>query len=81
VHKNVRLLTMIPACSTVCRGVQGVPLIAANFDENLSKSVHANYVAREGLTDLYPWSSYFADRKTDSPQRSFAISHTQGMMS
>lgn len=56
------------------------PIITANFDENLSRAVNAEYQIGEGFTDWYPWSSYFSDDKIDDPRTSFAIWHAHGMM-
>lgn len=58
----------------------GVPIITVNFDENLSKSVGAEYFVGKGFTEWYPWSSFFADRKINDPRHSFAIWHAHGMM-
>lgn len=58
----------------------GVPIITVNFDENLSKSIGAEYFVGNGFTDWYPWSSYFADREIKNPRQSFAIWHAHGMM-
>ena len=57
-----------------------VPIITVNFDENLSKSIVGDYFVGKEFTDWYPWSSYFSDRKIDSPRTSFAIWHAHGMM-
>jgi len=56
------------------------PIITVNFDENLSKSIGAEYFLGERFTDYYPWSSYFADRRIGDPRQSFAIWHAHGMM-
>jgi len=57
-----------------------LPIVTVNFDENLSRSVGAEYFVGERFTDWYPWSSYFSDRKIVDPKNSFAIWHAHGMM-
>jgi len=56
------------------------PIITVNFDENLSRSVNAEYMlGKEGFTDFYPWSSYFSNRRIHDVRSSFAIWHAHGM--
>lgn len=56
------------------------PIVTVNFDENLSKSINADFHRGEKFTDWYPWTSYFSDRKIDDPRSSFAVWHAHGMM-
>ena len=64
----------------------GVPIVTVNFDENLSRSIGANFHrgnrgnGSKGFTDWYPWSSYFSDREINAPRNSFAIWHAHGMV-
>ena len=61
----------------------GVPIVTVNFDENLSRSIDAEFhlgnKGKKGFTDWYPWSSYFSDREINVPRDSFAIWHAHGM--
>lgn len=59
----------------------GRPIVTVNFDENLSKSVGANfYRSGNGFTDYYPWNCYFSDSELDNAKSDFAIWHAHGMM-
>ena len=62
------------------------PTITVNFDENLSKSVNADFFLTCGaneeprFTDYYPWRSYFSDNEIEHPDKAFAVWHAHGMM-
>ena len=59
-----------------------VPILTTNFENTLGKAINCQElrpIKRKGLTDFYPWTSYYSTKTVHNPAREFAIWHINGM--